>query len=48
MLANYDGLRASGASAAYLDKMALGLEIWVKAAAGGHLAWGIQLFRKPA
>ena len=48
MLANYDGLRASGASAAYLDKMALGLEIWVKAAAAGHLAWGIQLFRKPA
>ncbi len=47
MLANYDGLRASGASAAYLDKMALGLEIWVKAAAAGHLAWGIQLFRKP-
>ena len=48
MLANRDDLRASGASAAYLDKMARGLEIWVKAAAAGHLAWGIQLFRKPA
>ena len=31
----------------YLDKMAIGLENWVKAADNGHLAWGIQLFRKP-
>jgi len=28
--------------------MAIGLENWVKAADNGHLAWGIQLFRKPA
>ena len=47
MLANYDRLRADGASAAYLDRMAIGLENWVKAADAGHLAWGIQLFRKP-
>lgn len=47
LLANYDKLRESGASAAYLDKMALGLENWVKAADAGHLSWGIQLFRKP-
>lgn len=44
---NYDKLRESGASAEYLDKMIVGLENWVKAADNGHLAWGIQLFRKP-
>jgi sarcosine/dimethylglycine N-methyltransferase len=48
MLANYDTLRDSGASAEYLDKMAVGLENWVKAADQGNLAWGIQVFRKPA
>jgi SAM-dependent methyltransferase len=48
LLASYDRLRASGASADYLDKMVVGLENWVKAADAGHLAWGIQLFRKPA
>jgi len=48
LLANYDKLRENGASAKYLDKMAVGLENWVKAADQGHLAWGIQLFRKPA
>ncbi|HET7408909.1 MAG TPA: methyltransferase domain-containing protein [Paracoccaceae bacterium] len=47
LVANYDRLRESGASAAYLDKMIVGLENWVKAADAGHLAWGIQLFRKP-
>ncbi|RDC71751.1 methyltransferase domain-containing protein [Rhodovulum sp. 12E13] len=47
MLANYDRLRDSGASAEYLDKMAVGLENWVKAADQGNLAWGIQVFRKP-
>ena len=47
MLANYDRLRDSGASSEYLDKMAVGLENWVKAADAGHLRWGIQLFRKP-
>ncbi|WP_428700018.1 methyltransferase domain-containing protein [Stappia sp.] len=47
LLANYDALRANEASAEYLDKMAVGLENWVKAADAGHLAWGIQLFRKP-
>ncbi|MFP4537299.1 MAG: methyltransferase domain-containing protein [Dichotomicrobium sp.] len=47
LLANYDKLRENGASAAYLDKMAVGLENWVKAADAGNLAWGIQLFRKP-
>lgn len=47
LVANYDKLRESGASAAYLDKMIVGLENWVKAADAGHLAWGIQLFRKP-
>jgi sarcosine/dimethylglycine N-methyltransferase len=48
LLANYDKLRETGSSAEYLDKMALGLENWVKAADAGHLAWGIQTFRKPA
>ncbi|MGI3211598.1 methyltransferase domain-containing protein [Roseovarius tibetensis] len=48
LLANYDRLRENGSSAEYLDKMAIGLENWVKAADAGHLAWGIQTFRKPA
>jgi sarcosine/dimethylglycine N-methyltransferase len=48
LLAHYDRLRENGASAAYLDKMAVGLENWVKAADAGHLAWGILVFRKPA
>jgi len=48
LVANYDKLRESGASADYLDKMVVGLENWVKAADAGHLAWGIQVFRKPA
>jgi sarcosine/dimethylglycine N-methyltransferase len=34
-------------SAAYLDKMQVGLRNWVDAADSGHLAWGIQRFRKP-
>jgi glycine/sarcosine/dimethylglycine N-methyltransferase len=45
--AGYDRLRDSGASAGYLDRMILGLKNWVNAADAGHLAWGIQLFRKP-
>jgi len=45
--ANYDAL-LENASKAYLDKMLVGLENWVKAADNGHLAWGIQRFRKPA
>ncbi|GLQ57291.1 methyltransferase domain-containing protein [Devosia nitrariae] len=48
LVANYDKLRENGASAAYLDKMTVGLANWVKAADAGYLAWGIQLFRKPA
>ncbi len=48
LVENYDKLRESGASAEYLDRMVVGLENWVKAADAGHLAWGIQLFRKPA
>ncbi|MGF1620121.1 MAG: methyltransferase domain-containing protein [Rhodomicrobiaceae bacterium] len=44
--ANYDGL-LENASKAYLDKMLVGLENWVKAADNGYLAWGIQRFRKP-
>ena len=48
LLANYDKLRENGASADYLDKMAVGLENWVKAADAGFLAWGIQQFRKSA
>ncbi len=47
MLANRDKLVKSGASEQYIDKMATGLENWVKAADAGHLRWGIQLFRKP-
>lgn len=48
LVANYKKLRENGASAEYLDKMVVGLENWVKAADAGHLAWGIQLMRKPA
>ncbi|GGB59781.1 hypothetical protein GCM10011316_34790 [Roseibium aquae] len=48
LLANYDRLRNEGASAEYLDKMSAGLQNWVRSADQGHLAWGIQLFRKPA
>ncbi|MGB8622137.1 MAG: methyltransferase domain-containing protein [Paracoccaceae bacterium] len=48
LLANYDKLREAGASAEYLDKMAVGLQNWVSAADAGHLSWGIQMFRKPA
>ena len=48
LMANYDRLRDSGASTDYLDRMVVGLENWVKAADAGNLAWGIQLFRKPA
>lgn len=47
VIANYDKLIESGASKEYLDKMIVGLENWVKAADAGHLAWGIQLMRKP-
>jgi glycine/sarcosine/dimethylglycine N-methyltransferase len=47
LIANYDKL-ASSASKEYLDRMITGLENWVKAADAGHLAWGIQRFRKPA
>ncbi|NMG37693.1 methyltransferase domain-containing protein [Chelativorans sp. ZYF759] len=47
LIANYDKLTGS-ASKDYLDKMIQGLENWVKAADAGHLAWGIQRFRKPA
>jgi glycine/sarcosine/dimethylglycine N-methyltransferase len=46
LIANYDKLSAS-ASKDYLDRMIAGLESWVKAADAGHLAWGIQRFRKP-
>jgi glycine/sarcosine/dimethylglycine N-methyltransferase len=47
LIANYDKLTGS-ASKEYLDRMITGLENWVKAADAGHLAWGIQRFRKPA
>ena len=32
----------------YVDRMIAGLDNWVKAADSGYLAWGIQMFRKPA
>jgi sarcosine/dimethylglycine N-methyltransferase len=35
-------------SGEYLDNMVRGLKAWVDAADNGHLAWGIQRFRKPA
>ncbi|RFU13329.1 methyltransferase domain-containing protein [Rhodobacteraceae bacterium W635] len=47
LLANYDRLRENGASQEYLEKMAVGLQNWVTAADQGHLAFGIQHFRKP-
>jgi hypothetical protein len=36
LLSNYKSLRENGSSAEYLDKMAVGLENWVKAADAGH------------
>ena len=47
MLAKRAALIAKGASAEYLDRMAVGLQNWVNAADAGHLAWGIMLLRKP-
>ncbi len=44
--ANYAQVAEAG-SKAYVDRMLVGLENWVKAADAGYLAWGIQLFRKP-
>ncbi|MCC6008821.1 MAG: class I SAM-dependent methyltransferase [Rhodobacteraceae bacterium] len=47
LLRHHDKLVENGASPAYLERMAIGLEHWVKAADAGHLAFGIQHFRKP-
>jgi glycine/sarcosine/dimethylglycine N-methyltransferase len=33
-------------SKAYLDRMLVGLDNWVKAADSGYMAWGILHFRK--
>lgn len=44
---NYDKL-LENISRDYMDRMLIGLDNWVKAADAGHLAWGIQRFRKPA
>ncbi len=46
--AHEEALRDNGASLEYIAKMARGLQNWVDAADAGHLAWGIQVFRKPA
>jgi len=46
LITNYDKLTEQ-ASKEYLDKMIQGLANWVQAADAGHLAWGIQRFRKP-
>ena len=43
---NYDKLLET-ISREYMDRMLVGLDNWVKAADAGHLAWGIQRFRKP-
>jgi sarcosine/dimethylglycine N-methyltransferase len=43
----YDTL-SENVSRDYMDRMLVGLDNWVKAADAGYLAWGIQLFRKPA
>lgn len=47
LVASYDTLRET-ASTDYLDRMKDGLRAWVEAADAGHLAWGIQRFKKPA
>ena len=44
---NYDKL-LENISRDYMDRMLIGLDNWVEAADAGHLAWGIQRFRKPA
>ncbi|WP_040485397.1 methyltransferase domain-containing protein [Lutibaculum baratangense] len=44
--ANYDQI-VGRVSKAYLDKMIVGLDNWVKAADSGYMAWGILHFRKP-
>jgi len=46
LLERYEELNQT-ASKEYLDKMIVGLENWVKGADNGHLAWGIQHFKKP-
>ncbi len=43
--ANYARL-TENASSAYLDRMLIGLDNWVKAGKAGHLTWGILAFRK--
>lgn len=48
LLASETTLRDAGASLEYLSKMQTGLQNWVRAADDGQLAWGIQVFRKPA
>lgn len=47
LIANYDKVNEM-ASSDYLDRMIVGLENWVRSADDGHLAWGIQRFRKPS
>lgn len=44
----YDELQDRGISSQYLDQMLVGLQSWVDAADQGHLAWGLNVFRKPA
>lgn len=44
---NYDGITAVS-SHAFVDRMLVGLENWVKAADSGYLAWGILHFQRPA
>jgi sarcosine/dimethylglycine N-methyltransferase len=46
--ARYDELQDRGISNQYLDQMLVGLQSWVDAADQGHLAWGLNVFRKPA
>jgi sarcosine/dimethylglycine N-methyltransferase len=45
---HYDDGHGGRIGRAYMDRMLVGLDNWVKAGNAGHLAWGILVFGKPA
>lgn len=44
---HYDDGHGGRISRAYMDRMLVGLDNWVRAGRAGYLAWGILHFRKP-
>ena len=45
-LVSHDAMLSETCSRDYLDRMAEGLSHWIEAGTAGHLAWGIQVFKK--